>query len=54
MLKKISTSSIFIKIILTLFLLISCSVTNNDDKKRISTDVQIYKKALLLIEQKKL
>ena len=39
MLKKLSTSSIFIKIILTLFLLVSCSVTNNDDKKEISTDV---------------
>ena len=52
MLKKLSTSSIFIKIILTLFLLISCSVSNNDDKKEIPTDVKIYKKALLLIEQK--
>ena len=52
MLKKISTKTIFIKIILISFLLISCSVTNNDDKKKISPDVQIYKKALLLIEQK--
>ena len=52
MLKKLSTSSIFIKIILSLFLLISCSFSNNDDKKEISTDVKIYKKALLLIEQK--
>ena len=52
MLKKLSTNSIFIKIIVTLFLLISCSVSNNDDKKEIPTDVKIYKKALLLIEQK--
>ena len=48
MLKKISTSSIFLKIILTLFLLISCSVTNNDDKKEILTDVKIYKKLFYL------
>ena len=52
MLKKTSTSSLFIKIVLSALFLISCSVTNNDDKKQISTDIQIYKKALLLIEQK--
>ena len=52
MLKKISTKSIFIKTILISFLLISCSVTNNDVKKENLSDIQIYKEARLLIEQK--
>lgn len=52
MLKKISTYSVLIKTILPLFLLISCSITNNGEKKEdTSTDVKIYKNALLFIEQ---
>lgn len=51
MLKKKSSYTVVTRLISILFILVSCSNIENDKKQAIETDVDIYKRALLLIEE---
>ena len=51
MLKKKSSYAVVTRLISILFILVSCSNIENDKKQAIETDVDIYKRALLLIEE---
>lgn len=51
MLTKTSSYTVVTRLISILFILVSCSNIENDKKQAIETDVDIYKRALLLIEQ---
>jgi len=51
MLNNRSSYAVVTRLISILLILVSCSNIENDKKKAIATDVDIYKKALLLIEQ---
>jgi len=51
MLTKTSSYTLITKLISILFILVSCSNIENDKKQAIETDVDIYKRALLLIEE---
>ena len=51
MLNNRSSYAVVTRLIFILLILVSCSNIENDKKKAIATDVDIYKKALLLIEQ---
>ena len=51
MLNNGSSYAVVTRLISILLILVSCSNIENDKKKAIATDVDIYKKALLLIEQ---
>jgi outer membrane protein assembly factor BamD len=51
MLTKTSSYTVVTRLISILFILVSCSNLENDKKQAIETDVDIYKRALLLIEQ---
>ena len=51
MLTKTSSYTVITKLISILFILVSCSNIENDKKQAIDTDVDIYKRALLLIEE---
>jgi outer membrane protein assembly factor BamD len=51
MLTKTSRYTIITRLISILFILVSCSNIENDKKQAIETDVDIYKRALLLIEE---
>ena len=51
MLTKTSSYTLLIRLISILFILVSCSNIENDKKQAIETDVDIYKRALLLIEE---
>ena len=46
-----SSYAVITRLISILLILVSCSNIENDKKKAIATDVDIYKKALLLIDQ---
>jgi outer membrane protein assembly factor BamD len=51
MLTKTSSYTVITRLISILFILVSCSNIENDKKQAIGTDVDIYKRALLLIEE---
>ena len=51
MLTKTSSYTLITRLISILFILVSCSNIENDKKQAIETDVDIYKRALLLIEE---
>ena len=51
MLTKTSSYTVITRLISILFILVSCSNIENDKKQAIETDVDIYKRALLLIEE---
>ena len=51
MLTKTSSYTVITRLISILFILVSCSNIENDKKQAIETDVYIYKRALLLIEE---
>ena len=51
MLTKTSSYTLLTRLISILFILVSCSNIENDKKQAIETDVDIYKRALLLIEE---
>ena len=51
MLTKTSSYTVITRLISILFILVSCSNIENDKKQAIDTDVDIYKRALLLIEE---
>lgn len=51
MLTKTSSHTVITRLISILFILVSCSNIENDKKQAIETDVDIYKRALLLIEE---
>jgi outer membrane protein assembly factor BamD len=51
MLTKTSSYTVVTRLISILFILVSCSNLENDKKQAIETDVDIYKRALLLIEE---
>ena len=51
MLKKKSNYTVVTRLISILFILVSCTNIENDKKQAIATDVDIYKRALLLIEE---
>ena len=51
MLTKTSSHTVITRLIAILFILVSCSNIENDKKQAIETDVDIYKRALLLIEE---
>ena len=51
MLTKTSSYTVITRLISILFILVSCSNLENDKKQAIETDVDIYKRALLLIEE---
>ena len=51
MLTKTSSYTVVTRLISILFILVSCSNIENDKKQAIETDVYIYKRALLLIEE---
>lgn len=51
MLTKTSSYTVITRLISILFILVSCSNIGNDKKQAIETDVDIYKRALLLIEE---
>ena len=51
MLTKKSSYTVITRLISILFILVSCSNIENDKKQAIETDVDIYKRALLLIEE---
>ena len=51
MLNNRSSYAVITRLVSILLILVSCSNIENDKKKAIATDVDIYKKALLLIEQ---
>jgi len=51
MLNNRSSYSVVTKLVSILLILVSCSNIENDNKKAIATDIDIYKKALLHIEQ---
>ena len=51
MLTKTSSYTVIPRLISILFILVSCSNLENDKKQAIETDVDIYKRALLLIEE---
>ena len=51
MLTKTSSYTLLTRLISILFILVSCSNLENDKKQAIETDVDIYKRALLLIEE---
>ena len=51
MLKKTSSYTVVTRLISILFILVSCSNIENHKKQAIETDVDIYKRALLLIEE---
>ena len=51
MLNNRSSYAVVTRLISILLILVSCSNIENDKKKAIATDVDIYKKALLLIDQ---
>jgi len=51
MLTKTSIYTVITRLISILFILVSCSNIENDKKQAIETDVDIYKRALLLIEE---
>lgn len=51
MLTRISSYTVITRLISILFILVSCSNIENDKKQAIETDVDIYKRALLLIEE---
>ena len=51
MLTKTSSYTVVTRLISILFILVSCSNIENDKKQAIETDVDIYKRALLLIEE---
>ena len=51
MLTKTSSYTLITRLISILFILVSCSNIENDKKQVIETDVDIYKRALLLIEE---
>ena len=51
MLTKTSSYTLITRLISMLFILVSCSNIENDKKQAIETDVDIYKRALLLIEE---
>ena len=51
MLTKTSSYTVIARLISILFILVSCSNIENDKKQAIDTDVDIYKRALLLIEE---
>ena len=51
MLKKKSNYTVVTRLISILFILVSCTNIENDKKQAIETDVDIYKRALLLIEE---
>ena len=51
MLTKTSCYTLITRLISILFILVSCSNIENDKKQAIETDVDIYKRALLLIEE---
>ena len=51
MLTKTSSYTLITRLISILFILVSCSNIENDKKQAIETDVDIYKRALLFIEE---
>jgi outer membrane protein assembly factor BamD len=51
MLTKTSSYTVITRLISILFILVSCSNIENDKKQAIETDIDIYKRALLLIEE---
>ena len=51
MLEKKLSYTVITRLISILFILVSCSNIENDKKQTIATDVDIYKRALLLIEE---
>ena len=51
MLNNGSSYAVITRLISILFILVSCSNIENDKKQAIETDVDIYKRALLLIEE---
>ena len=51
MLTKTSSYTVITRLISILFILISCSNIENEKKQAVETDVDIYKRALLLIEE---
>ena len=51
MLTKTSSYTVITRLISILFILVSCSNIENDKKQAIENDVDIYKRALLLIEE---
>ena len=51
MLTKTSSYTVITRLISILFILVSCSNIENDKKQTIDPDVDIYKRALLLIEE---
>tara|TARA_B100001093_G_scaffold77717_1_gene68755 strand:- start:6553 stop:7383 length:831 start_codon:yes stop_codon:yes gene_type:complete len=51
MLTKTSSYTVITRLISILFILVSCSNIENDKKQAIETDVDIYKRALLLIKE---
>ena len=51
MLEKKLSYKVITRLISILFILVSCSNIENDKKQTIATDVDIYKRALLLIEE---
>ena len=51
MLTKTSSYTVITRLISVLLILVSCSSIENDKKQAIKTDVNIYKRALLLIEE---
>ena len=51
MLTKTSSYTVITRLISILFILVSCSNIENDKKQAIETYVNIYKRALLLIEE---
>ena len=51
MLKNRSSYTVVTRLITILLILVSCSNIENDKKQAIETDVDIYKRALLLIEE---
>ena len=51
MLTRTSIYTLITRLISILFILVSCSNIENDKKQTIATDVDIYKRALLLIEE---
>ena len=51
MLTRTSSYTVITRLISILFILVSCSNIENDKKQAIETDVDIYKRALLLIEE---